>query len=662
MEHRFFNLIGIMAVMVTMFCAYFISKGKYMDAGIKIENMDLSINPGDDFYEYATRGWAIKNPIPNDYTRYGAFDVLRNTNLERVREIAESDNGKIGKLYHIAMNAAKLNADKTTPVNQYLADIDALKSPADLPAYLGKIHTFASAFWGDGVGIDEMDSEHYLYNIGQGGLGLSRDYYFDRDEKSVKTRAEYKKFISKQMKNFGIAVDAEKLYKLEERMAKSFYPKEKLRDPHANYHKMTLDAVREKFPNFDWDAYLTARGATAAENININQPEAIAESIAIMNDTDFDLIKTYLKYRIVSASDSLLDDTTYDITFDFYNRFMAGQIEKKPRWKRAVAMLDGSLGEEIGHLYVKKYFSAAAKSRMEKLVKNLQHALGIRIENLEWMGADTKERALEKLSTFRAKIGYPDKWRDYSKLHIDENASLWENMVNVSRFEDAFWLEKIGKAKDPTLWYMNAHEVNAYYDPSSNEICFPAGILQYPFFDMAADDAFNYGAIGAVIGHEMTHGFDDQGRQFDAHGNLRDWWTKSDAEQFVARANVLRKFFDKIEIAPGIHANGEFTLGENLADYGGVTVAYTAYKNFGTPSNTALNLTPDMRFFIAYAGVWAGNIRDDEKLRLTKMDEHSLGRNRVNGILPQIPAWYDAFGITQDDKMYLSPDERVRIW
>ena len=662
MEHKILNILGIVAVVVATISAVYITKGKDMDAGIKIENMDLSVKPGDDFYDYATRGWAIKNPIPDDYTRYGAFDVLRNTNLERVREIAENDNGKIGVLYRIAMNADKLNADKTTPVAPYIAEIDELKSPDDLPAYLGKMHTFSSAFWGDGVGLDEMDSDHYLYNIGQGGIGLARDYYFDTDEKSIKARAEYKKFIAKQMKNFGIPVDAEKLYKFEERMAKSFYPKEKLRDPHANYHKMSIEEVRQKFPNFDWDTYLAARGASAAKHININQPEAISESIAIMHDTDFDLIKTYLKYRVVGSSDSLLDDTTYDITFDFYNRFLAGQLEQKPRWKRAVAMLDDTLGEEIGHLYVKKYFSSAAKSRMEKLVKNLQHALGMRIENLEWMGTDTKKRALEKLGTFHAKIGYPEKWRDYSKMKIDENATLWENMVNVSKFEDDFWLEKIGKEKDPSLWYMNAHEVNAYYDPSTNEICFPAGILQYPFFDMDADDAFNYGAIGSVIGHEMTHGFDDQGRQFDKDGNLRDWWGAKDGENFVARANVLRKFFDKIEIAPGIHANGEFTLGENLADYGGVTVAYTAYKNFGTPSNTAFDLTPDMRFFIAYAGVWAGNIRDDEKLRLTKIDVHSLGRNRVNGILPQIDAWYDAYHITDGDKMYIAPNERVKIW
>ena len=662
MEHKVLNFLGIIAVLFSVMLAIHFTKGKNMDAGIKIENMDLSVKPGDDFYDYATRGWAERNPIPDDYTRYGSFDVLRNTNLERVREIAEKDNGKIGTLYRIAMDAEKLNAEKTTPVAKYLNEIDELKSADDLPAYLGKVHTFISAFWGDGVALDEMDSDHYIYNIGQGGLGLSRDYYFDTDEKSVKTRAEYKKFIEKQMKNFGVPVSADKLYKLEERMAKSFYPKEKLRDPHANYHKMPIQQIREQFPGFDWDAYLSARGASAAEFININQPEAITESIKIMHDTDFDLIKTYLKWRILRASDALLDDATYDITFDFYNRFLAGQIEQKPRWKRAVAMLDGSLGEEIGRLYVKKYFSASAKSRMEKLVKNLQRALGMRIENLDWMSDDTKKQALEKLATFHAKIGYPEKWRDYSKMKIDADASLWENMINVSKFEDEFWLEKIGREKDPSLWYMNAHEVNAYYDPSTNEICFPAGILQYPFFDMDADDAFNYGAIGSVIGHEMTHGFDDQGRLFDKDGNLRDWWTKSDADGFVERANVLRKFFDKIEIAPGVHANGEFTLGENLADYGGVTVSYTAYKNFGTPSNVAFDMTPDMRFFVAYAGVWAGNIRKDEELRLTKVDVHSLARNRVNGILPQIDAWYGAYNITPDDKMYIAPDKRVKIW
>ena len=664
MQHKFLNIIGIIAVVITFAMAYITvnQRGKVMNIGIKTENMDLSARPGDDFFDYATRGWREKNPVPDDYTRYGAFEVLADTNLERVREIAETDDGKIGTLYKIAMDADRLNADGVTPIAPYLAKIDKIKSVNDLPKYLGQMHRFSSAFWGDGVALDEKNSEYYLYNIGQGGIGLSRDYYFDTDDKSIEIRKKYREFIARQSQHFGVNLDAEKIYALEERMAKSFFPKEKLRDPNANYHKMSIDELKRQFAGFDWDTYLDARGASAATEVNVNQPSAITESIAIMNDTDIELIKDYLRYRIISTADSLTDDAAYEISFDFYNRTMAGQLEQKPRWKRAVALLDGSLGEEIGHLYVDKYFSPDAKARMQNLVKNLQRALGMRIENLEWMSDETKSRALEKLNTFHAKIGYPDKWRDYSELHIDANASLWENMVRVSEFEDAFWIKKIGQKKDPTIWYMNAHEVNAYYDPTTNEICFPAGILQYPFFDMAADDAFNYGAIGSVIGHEMTHGFDDSGRQFDKDGNLRDWWTAADADGFNKRANVLKEYFNNIEIAPGVHANGEFTLGENLADYGGITVSYTAYKNFGTQTNTVENLTPDMRFFIAYAGVWAQNIRDADALRLTKMDEHSLARWRVNGILPHIDAWYDAFGITETDKLYLAPEQRIKLW
>ncbi len=660
MEHKILNIIGIVAVAAAIVWANISQKEKIVNTGIKLENMDMTVNPGNDFYEYATRGWQRANPIPDDYSRYGAFEVLRNTNLERTREIAEQDNGKIGTLYAVAMDEKKLNADGVAPVAPQLAEIDTL-TRADLESYLGKMFTYSSAFFSDGVALDEMDSEHFLYNIGQGGLGLSRDYYFDTDAKSIEVRKKYKEFIEKQMKNFGIAVDVDKLYALEERMAKSFYPKEKLRDPHANYHKMSIAEIKEKFPGFDWDVFLSERGATAAKDINIGQPEAIAESIAIMNDTDFELIKTYLKYRIVGAADSVLDDKTYDISFDFYNRTMAGQKEQKPRWKRAVAMIDGSLGEEVGRLYVEKYFSDDAKERMQTLVKNLQRAYAMRIEKLDWMSDKTKEKALEKLSTFRAKIGFPDKWRDYSKLEI-KNDSLWENMMRVAQFEDAFWIEKIGQEKDPTIWYMNAHEVNAYYDPSTNEICFPAGILQYPFFDMDADDAFNYGAIGAVIGHEMTHGFDDSGRHFDKDGNMRDWWTATDAAGFEERANVMKEFFNNIKINDEVNANGEFTLGENLADYGGVTIAFDAYKNFGTPSVGGDELAADKRFFVAYAGAWAQNIRAEEELRLTKVDEHSLGKNRVNGILPHIGAWYDAFDIKPEHTMYIAPDKRVKLW
>ncbi len=660
MENKFLNIVGIIAVVSAVAWANISQKEKVVNAGIKLENMNITVNPGNDFYAYANAGWQKHNPIPDDYSRYGAFEVLRNTNLERTREIAESDNGKIGTLYAVAMDAEKLNADGTKPVQPLLAEIDSLTRP-DLEKYMGKMFTFSSAFWGDGVALDEMDSEHFLYNIGQGGLGLSRDYYFDNDVKTVEVRKKYKEFIAKQMANFGAPVDVDKLYALELRMAKSFYPKEKLRDPHANYHKMSIDEVKEKFPGFDWDTFLTTRGAGAAKFINIAQPEAITESIAVMNDTDFELIKTYLKYRIVSAADSVLDDKSYDIAFDFYNRTMAGQKEQKPRWKRAVAMIDDALGEEVGRLYVEKYFSGDAKARMQTLVKNLQRAYAMRIENLDWMSDATKQKATEKLSRFRAKIGYPDKWRDYSNLEI-KNDSLWENMMRVAKFEDAFWLDKIGQEKDPNLWYMNAHEVNAYYDPSTNEICFPAGILQYPFFDMGADDAFNYGAIGAVIGHEMTHGFDDSGRHFDKDGNMKDWWTAEDANRFEARANVMKEFFDTIKINDEVNANGEFTLGENLADYGGVTIAFDAYKKFGEPSTTAENLSADKRFFIAYAGAWAQNIRAEEELRLTKVDEHSLGKNRVNGILPHINAWYDAFDVQPTNTLYILPEQRVKLW
>ena len=491
---------------------------------------------------------------------------------------------------------------------------------------------------------------------------MSRDYYFDNDAQTKNIRKKYIEFIAAQLKNFGVNADAKKIYALEERMAKSFFTKEVLRDPHANYHKMSRKDFLAEYRGFDWEKYFDARGTNAAEYLNIAQPSAIKESIKIINDTDLDLIKDYLKYCVILAADGLLDDKTYDISFDFFNRTIAGQKEKKPRWKRAIGILNGTLGEEIGHLYVKKYFPESAKKRMQKLVKNLRRAYTMRIEQVDWMSDTTRARAIEKLDSFNAKIGYPDKWRDYSKLKISDNESLFENMLRVAKFEDNFWLEKIGQENDPTLWYMNAHEINAYYDPSTNEICFPAGILQYPFFDMNADDAFNYGAIGAIIGHEMTHGFDDSGRHFDKDGNMRDWWTDTDAKEFEKRASVMREFFNKIVIAPGINANGEFTLGENLADYGGVTISYTAYKNFGTQSDTIDGLTPDMRFFIAYAGAWAGNLRPEQEIAQTKTNEHSLNRNRVNGILPHIDAWYDAFNIKSENKMYIAPANRVHLW
>jgi len=660
MKNKVFNIIGILAVCVAAILAIFLTKEKTVQIGIKPENMDMSVNPGKDFYDYATAGWRKNNPLPNDYTRFGSFETVDKMNNERVRDIVEKDKGKAGTLFQVAMDMDKLNVDNVAPVKQYFDEIDNIKSGSDLATYLGKRQSIINAFWGDGVALDDKDSDHYIFVIGQSGIGLNRDYYFDDDEKSVEIRKKYKEYITKQSENYGIKLDSDKIYAMEERMAKSFFKKEKLRDPLLNYHKKSFDEVKKELSNFDWDKYFAARGAKP-EYINIMQIEPIAESIAIINDTDMETIKQYLKLRMINASAFLLDEKTYDIAFDFYNRIMAGQKEKKPRWKTAVGIVDGSLGEYVGRLYVEKYFPSAAKKRMEKLVANLQRALEMRIKNLTWMGDETKQQALAKLHTFKAKIGYPDKWRDYSKLEIT-NDSLFANMVRSAEFEDAFWLEKIGKEKDPTVWFMNAHEVNAYYDPSTNEICFPAGILQYPFFDMSADDAFNYGAIGSVIGHEMTHGFDDQGRHFDERGNMREWWTDADAKGFEKRATVLSDFFDNIIVAPNTHANGKFTLGENLADYGGVTISYTAYKTFGEKSEDAIGLTSDQRFFVAYAMTEATNMSEEALLKQTKTNEHSLGRWRVNGILPHVDAWYDAFDIKPDDPMYVAPDKRVNLW
>ncbi|MBR3511176.1 MAG: M13 family metallopeptidase [Alphaproteobacteria bacterium] len=631
-----------------------------MQIGIKSENMDLTVKPGKDFYDFATSGWRKNNPIPDDYTRWTSFHTLDAKNLERVRDIAEQDSGKIGLLYKIAMDADKLNAEKTQPVKSYLQEIDNIKTQKDLTKYLGKMHTFSSAFWTDGVLLDDKDSNHYIFVIAQSGTGLSRDYYFDDDEKSVEVRKKYKKYIKDIMNNFNEQVDVEKLYALEERMAKSFYTKEQLRNPLINYHKMSLAELKSEIPGFDWNVYFETRGVSP-DFVNLEQIEPIKESVAIINDTDINLIKTYLKLRIINGSVSLLDDKTYNIAFEFFNRVLSGQKEQKPRWKRAVDILDGSLGEEIGQLYVKQYFPESAKKRMVDLVENLRKAYADRIRNLDWMSDNTKKQALEKLNSFKVKIGYPDKWRDYSKLEI-KNDSLYENMMRVAAFEDAFWLEKIGKEKDPTIWYMNAHEINAYYDPSMNEICFPAGILQYPFFDMNADDAFNYGAIGSVIGHEMTHGFDDSGRHFDKDGNMNDWWTENDAKHFEEHANIMKEHFNNIIVAPNTHANGEFTLGENLADYGGVTISYDAYTKFGKKSEDGMGFNSDQRFFIAYAMTEAANVRDEEVLRLTKTNEHSLGRWRVNGILPHVEEWYKVFDIKESDDLYISPDKRVKLW
>ena len=456
----------------------------------------------------------------------------------------------------------------------------------------------------------------------------------------------------------------ESVLKIETRLANAAYDQVKLRDPHANYNKMSIADLQKLVPSIQWNDYFKALGVAQIKDISVSQKESLIEAGNIIATEPLAVQIAYLQWKVIDGAAGYLSDEISAQNFDFYGKTLSGKTEQSPRWKRAVSNVDGVLGEAVGQMYVKKYFPAEAKERMLKLVHNLQESLGQRINALEWMGDSTKIKANEKLNTFHVKIGYPDKWRDYSNLEISKD-SYYANIQRANRFESAYMFAKAARKQvDKDEWLMTPQTVNAYYNPSTNEICFPAGILQYPFFDMNADDAFNYGAIGVVIGHEMTHGFDDQGCQFDKDGNLKNWWTEDDKKKFDLRAKVMADFFDAIEVAPGVKANGKFTLGENIADHGGLQVSYQAFKN--ATKNAALptidGLTPEQRFFLSYSNVWAGNIRPEEILVLTKSDPHSLGKWRVNGALPHIQAWYDAFGIKATDPMYLKPENRVSIW
>lgn len=495
-----------------------------------------------------------------------------------------------------------------------------------------------------------------------------RDYYLADDEATKKIREAFKAHVQKMFRLAGfdeaVAQNAvQTVMGVETRLAQAFRSRVELRDPQANYHKMSMEDIRKEYASFDWDAYLGGLGLTDVKEIIVGQPASLLASVKEIDTLPLEQQKLYLQWKLIDGAAGCLNDAMVEQNFDFYSRTLSGAKEMRPRWKRAVSFVSSALGEAVGQMYVEKYFPAAAKERMVTLVKNLQESLGDRIRNLSWMGDATKEKALEKLAAFRVKIGYPDTWKSYDDLDI-KNDSYWANAERASIWGMKEMMAKAGKPVDREEWLMTPQTVNAYYNPTTNEICFPAAILQPPFFDMNADDAFNYGAIGVVIGHEMTHGFDDQGRQYDKEGNLKDWWTAEDAERFNERAQVLVDFFDNIEVAPGVHANGKMTLGENIADYGGLQVAYQAFKKATQtqPLPVADGLTPEQRFFLAYAGVWANNIRPEMVLYLTKVDVHSLGEWRVNGTLPQINAWYDAFQINEADSMYLAPDKRAAIW
>ncbi|HIZ02562.1 MAG TPA: M13 family metallopeptidase [Candidatus Bacteroides merdipullorum] len=651
-----------------------------LTTGIDLANLDTTALPGTDFYQYACGGWMKNHPLTDEYSQYGSFTVLAENNRKQmqglIEELAKGQHEagsvaqKIGTLYNLAMDSVKLNQEGTAPIKAELEEIASLKNKADIYALLGSLERRGiTSYLGTGVGADQKNSDMNAVYTSQAGLSMGeRDYYLATDKATTKIREAFKAHVAKmyQLAGFDEATanrGRDIVMDVETRLAKTFRSMVELRDPQANYNKMTLDELKQKYASFNWDAYLTNLGLKNVQEIIVGQPEALAEAAKILDSLPVEQQVLYLQWKLIDRAASFLNDEIVEQNFDFYGRTMSGAKEMQPRWKQAVSVTGSVLGEAVGQMYVEKYFPAPAKERMVTLVKNLQTALGERIQALEWMSDSTKARALEKLAAFHVKIGYPDKWKDYSTLDIKDD-SYYANIERATVWASDENMAKAGKPVDKEEWHMTPQTVNAYYNPTTNEICFPAGILQPPFFDMQADDAFNYGAIGVVIGHEMTHGFDDQGRQYDKDGNLKDWWTTEDAERFNQRAQVMVNFFDSIQVAPGVHANGQQTLGENIADYGGLQVAYQAFKTAtqGAPLPTVDGLTPEQRFFLAYAGVWANNIRPEFVLYLTKMDVHSLGEWRVNGALPQIDAWYEAFNVGEADPMFVPKAERVSIW
>lgn len=651
-----------------------------LTSGIDLANLDTTVAPGTDFYQYACGGWMKNHPLTDEYPQFGSFHQLAENNnkqlQELITEIAATEHTpgsidqKIGDLYKIAMDSVKLNKDGAAPILPLLQKIAAVKSSADvMPMMAELVNEGVGSYFGFGVSADEKNSSMNIFQIGQGGISLGeRDYYLATDSATQKIRDEYKKHLVKMFQLVGddeatATQKMENILEIETAIAKASKSRAELRDPEANYNKMTLDEFKKLTPDMDWDTYLNAIGAKGVDELIVGQIAPLQEVNKLLKTFPVEKHIAYLQARVIRNAASYLSDDFRAEVFNFSGKVLSGAKEDRPRWKRTIGEIDDVLGEAVGQMYVQKYFPAAAKERMQHLVKNLQTALGERISNLEWMGDSTKQKALEKLNAFTVKVGYPDKWKDYTTLEI-KNDSYWENMVRASRWELADEMGRIGKPVDKSEWLMTPQTVNAYYNPTTNEICFPAGILQPPFFDMNADDAFNYGAIGVVIGHEMTHGFDDQGRQYDKEGNLTDWWNAADAENFKKRAQVMVDFFDNIEVLPGLHANGEITQGENIADHGGLKVSYQAFKEAtkDAPLPVKDGFTPEQRFYLAYANVWASNTRDEMIRMLTRMDVHSLAKWRVDGALPQIQEWYDAFGITENDSLYIAPEKRVSIW
>lgn len=653
-------------------------------SGLVMSNLDKTTKPADDFYQFATGGWQKNNPLPAAYSRFGSFDQLQEDNNKRINTILSdlqkksykegSIERKLSDFYKLALDVDRRNSEGIAPVKPVLDEIEGASTLADVRRLQLKYADQGYGIqFGSYFGADEKNVTMNILNLTQGGLTLGqKDYYLNNDAATVAIRDAYKQHIARMFGLYGFSetaakAKAEAVFRQETLLALVSKSMTELRDPQANYNKMTLKEFAEQYPNIPLEALANAEGVKTEyiETLVVGQPQFMAGLDKITSLQTVDEVKALMEWDVIQNSTGYLTDEIREANFDFFGKTMSGRKEDYPLWKRATSQVEAQMGEALGKMYTERYFPESSKKMMEQLVRNLQISLGERIDAQTWMSAETKANAHKKLDKFYVKIGYPNKWTDYSSLTIDPTKSYYENVLACRKFaHNKHIAEKAGKPVDRDEWYMNPQTVNAYYNPTTNEICFPAGILQYPFFDAKADEAFNYGAIGVVIGHEMTHGFDDQGRQYDDEGNLKDWWTASDAEGFKKRADLCAAFFDNIKVLPDLNANGRFTLGENLADHGGLQVSFNAFKHATAdkPLKVKDGFTADQRFFIAYAGVWGQNITEQEIRNRVKRDPHSLGEWRVNGALPHVDAWYEAFGVKEGDKLFVPKADRLELW
>ena len=642
-------------------------------------NFDESISLKENFYQWATGGWQKNNPLKPEFSRYGSFDVLRENNEIRINDLfkamAESTaemgtvEQKISDLYKMGLDEERLNNEGAEPIREALNEIMNITDRDQVIAMLAKLHT-------DGVGVffaaypaaDLADSNMTILYMEQAGLGMgNRDYYID--EKNADKKAAYRTYLETIFTLAGIEGDIKKMVEdviaLEDRIAEKHWSNVECRDIQKGYNPFTYEEFKAQFPGLDWDSYFAAFGLNDLKKLVVSQPSSFTNILEVLNTTDVEALRAYVAAHYIDAASNYLSEEFALASFEFFGKTMSGTQEIRPRWKRAMGVPNSILSDAVGQIYVAKYFPESEKARVELMVSNIQKAFSKHIDALDWMSEETKAKAQEKLAAFTVKIGYPNKWKDYSTLSVDPAKSYWANVVEANRWYTADSMSEVGKPVDREKWMMPPQMVNAYYMPTTNEICFPAAILQPPFYNPDADDAVNYGAIGVVIAHEMTHGFDDQGSQFDKMGNMNDWWTKEDREAFEKKTQVLVDQFNAIEVLPGLNADGKFSLGENIADQGGLRLAFTALTDYawaeGRPEDID-DFTGEQRFYIGYATLWAQNITDQEKERLTKIDVHSLGINRVNATLRNIQSFYDAFGIAEGDAMFMPIEERVIIW